>query len=188
MKHKILIALLLMITLACNFPGLPARPFDPGPTDTPAAVPADEDEEESDPEEPSVDQDVDPTETPTATATPTATSTATPTPTATPTLTPTAKAIQPGPPLTFNDPAWELVEWHPIPDSGEWEGILRLNISGGTPPYRAQIENRPIVNGLEVTTKWRLCKAMPATVRVWSADGQQAETAIYVWELGCEGE
>jgi hypothetical protein len=182
-----LIVLLLGVTLACNFPGLPSRPFDTPPTET--LTPAPEDEEETtDPESPDADEEVDPTETATATPDmPTATPTETPTPTATPTLTPTAEVvIEPGPPLTFNDPAWELVEWHPVPGTGEWEGTLRLNVTGGTPPYRSQIENKPIVSGLEVTTKWRLCKAMPATVRVWSADGQQAETAIYVWELGCK--
>ncbi|MGC9350115.1 MAG: hypothetical protein ACP5JG_18390 [Anaerolineae bacterium] len=42
------------------------------------------------------------------------------------------------------------------------------------------------MDGLEVQARWRLCKAMPATIRVWSADGQEAETAIWVWELGCE--
>ena len=224
MSRKWLIVLLLMVTLACNFPGLPTRPFDTPPTETPNVVTPDEETdletqepetvepetdepdpdesetEEADPEdtkteEPDTPKEVDPTATDTSTPEPpTATPTATPKPAAKPTLTstptptptPTAKAVEPGAPLTFNDPAWELVEWHRIPDSGEWEGTLRLSISGGTPPYRSQIENRPIVNGLEVTTKWRLCKAMPATVRVWSADGQQAETGIYVWELGCD--
>jgi hypothetical protein len=78
------------------------------------------------------------------------------------------------------------VEWHPVPDSGEWEGTLRLNVQGGTPPYRAQLEDHEIVQGLDVPARWRRCKAMPATVRVWSADGQMAEAKIWVWEIGCE--
>ena len=178
MTRTWLIALLLLITLACNFPGLPARPFDPAPSSDEGEAP--------DEGEPGDGGTLEPTATGTATPTPQATQTETPTPTVTPTLTPTVKAIEPGPPLVFGDPAWELVEWHPVPGTGEWEGTLRLNISGGSPPYRAQIEDNPLINGLEVTTRWRLCKAMPATVRVWSADGQQAETGIYVWELGCE--
>jgi hypothetical protein len=185
MIRRWLIALLLIITLACNFPGLPSRPFDPGPTETPSSPSSDE-EDVSDPDTSNDDEDTEPTATETATPTPRATATETPTPSVTPTLTPTVRVIEPGPPLVFNDPSWELVEWQPVPGTGEWEGTLRLNVSGGTPPYRAQIEDKPIVSGLEVTTRWRLCKAMPATVRVWSADDQQAETQIYVWELGCE--
>jgi hypothetical protein len=43
-----------------------------------------------------------------------------------------------------------------------------------------------MVQGLELPARWRRCKAMPATVRVWSADGQSAEAKIWVWEIGCE--
>jgi hypothetical protein len=94
--------------------------------------------------------------------------------------------VEPGPPLAFEDPAWELVEWHPLAETGEWEGTLRLHVTGGRAPYQSQLEVGDIVSGLEVPARWRLCRAMPATVRVWSADGQTAHTQIYVWEIGCE--
>jgi hypothetical protein len=122
------------------------------------------------------------------TTTPTLTTTLTPTATAT--LTDTSDIIAttapPGPPLSFNDPAWEFIEWHHIPDTNDYEGTIRYHILGGTPSYRSQLEDGDIVEGLEVTFRWQLCKPMPATAHVWSADGQTASTRIWVWEVGCE--
>ncbi len=149
------------------------------PTSTPKATATDSVPSEGDP----VASDTPtPTLTPTATETPTVTPTATKgaTETSTPTNTP-----KPGPPLSFEDPSWELGEWHKIADTGEWEGTIRALITGGTPPYRSQLENGDIVNGLDMPVRWRLCKPMPATIRVISADGQDIHTAIWVWELGC---
>ena len=77
------------------------------------------------------------------------------------------------------------MEWHRIPETDDWEGTLRIHVTGGTAPYRSQLENQEIVDGLEVQARWRLCKAMPATIRVWSADEQVVDTGIWVWELGC---
>ncbi|MDF1513116.1 MAG: hypothetical protein P1S60_04835 [Anaerolineae bacterium] len=121
-----------------------------------------------------------PTETPTVKPTTTVKATATSTPTSTPTNTPKV-----GPPLSFEEPAWELVEWHSLGDTGEWEGVLRARITGGTPPYRSQFENQDIVNGLDMPVRWRLCKPMPATIRVISADGQDIHKAVWVYEVGC---
>ena len=136
--------------------------------------------------------DDNPTATHTATNTPTLTPTATETPTVKPTITVKATATSTptntpkvGPPLVFEDPAWELVEWHSIGSTGEWEGVLRAQISGGTPPYRSQLENQDIVNGLDIPVRWRLCKPMPATIRVMSADGQEIHKAVWVYEVGC---
>lgn len=128
------------------------------------------------------------TNTPTVTPTPTATEkpatapTATKKPTATSTVTPKP---QPGPPMSFLEPAWELVEWHKLGDTGEWEGTLRARITGGTPPYRSRFENNDFVTGLDMPVRWRLCKPMPATIRVVSADGQDIHTGIWVFEVGC---
>ena len=128
------------------------------------------------------------TNTPTQTLTPTATEkpitapTATKKPTATSTATPKP---QPGPPMSFLDPAWELVEWHKLGDTGEWEGTLRARITGGSPPYRSRFENNDFVNGLDMPVRWRLCKPMPATIRVQSGDGQDIHIGIWVYEVGC---
>jgi hypothetical protein len=138
----------------------------------------------------------DPVASDTPTPTPTLTPTATETPTATPTLTPTAtkgatatstptNTPKPGPPLSFEDPSWELVEWHKLGDTGEYEGTIRARVTGGTPPYRSQLENGDIVRGLDMPVLWRLCKPMPATIRVLSTDGQDIHMAIWVYEVGC---
>ena len=198
MRYKrTLVALLALLALACNFPGFPisvTQAPSGGETQPPAqeATPSSEGGTATMPPE-ATTPDAEATETApaisaseTPTATPRPTDTPSPTP-APPTETPTATPPKPGPPLVFLDPAWEWVEWHKIPDTGDWEGTLRLRIQGGVPPYRSQIEDKPIEDGLEVHTRWRLCKAMPASVRVWSADGQFAETKIWVWEVGCEG-
>ena len=141
------------------------------PTSTPTDTPSPEDEPTA-------------THTPTSTPslTPTIAPTATKKPTATSTPTNTPKV---GPPMTFQEPAWELVEWHQIEGTGEWEGTIRARITGGTPPYRTRLETNEIVTGLDMPVRWRLCKPMPATIRVFSADGQEIHTAIWVYELGC---
>jgi hypothetical protein len=186
----VVIAGLMLLLLTCNFPR-------PGATDAPTSTP-----------EPNVTVIVaTPTEAPTssplATPTPpdrtsplaTPTLAVTPSPTATATLTPTAApsgltatpTLAPrGDPLGFADPAWTLQEWHHVEGTGEWEGTIKMNVVGGVPPYRSQLENNPIVEGTEVPARWRLCKVMPATVRVWSADGQTAKTSIWIGELGCK--
>jgi len=192
MRKWLIILCTLALALACNFPGFPAM----GPTlpDAETTPPDVVPEDTGDEDNPDGGQDK-PDPPPLETATPegesdslTSTSTATPTATTTPTptSTPTPEPIVPGPPLAFKDPAWELVEWHKIEGTGEWEGTIRIHVSGGTAPYRCQLENKEIVSGLEVPARWRLCKAMPATIRVWSADEQHVQTAIWVGELGCQ--
>ncbi len=125
------------------------------------------------------------TTTPSVTLTPTGTLTLTPKPTSKgPTATPTFAPL--GPPLGFGNPAWELVSWHEIAGANDWEGVIRIHAIGGVPPYRYQVEDKPISDSLDVVMRWRLCKPMPGTIRVWSADGQEAHTSIWVWELGCK--
>jgi len=179
--------LLVATSLACYFPGF-------GDTSTPTATSESGDQtEESETATPSETATLDPeesatvdaAETPTPTLTPTVTLTPTATAALTPTVTATAAPVRPGPPLTFLDPPWEFVEWHEDPGTNEWVGTLRARVSGGTPPYRAQLEDQAIVAGLEVPARWRMCKPMPATIRVWSADGQAVHKAIWVYEVGC---
>ncbi len=202
-----IIVILAILTLACNFPGWPAPST--APTSTPqvyvtvlVATPTPEAEEEKStatstprprPTRPTLSTPATVTTTLTltaiaeATATATASATLTLTPTATPdgpTPTPTLAPL--GPPLGFADPAWELLEWHKVPDEGDWEGTIRVHVVGGVPPYRFQIEDKPITTSQDLAVRWRLCSPMPATVRVWSADGQEANTPIWVWELGCD--
>ena len=198
MRRWLIVLCSLTLVLACNFPGFPG--VNPALPPTETATPEDlrgETEDATDPQDdgPGIKSTPAPLETPTpetsaGTATPTMTPTltATATATATPTTTPTPQPIVPGPPLSFGDPAWELVEWHQIPETNDWEGTLRIRVTGGTAPYRSQLENQEIVGGLEVQARWRLCTAMPATIRVWSADEQVVDTGIWVWELGCSGD
>jgi len=183
MRAWIVVALSVLV-LACNFPGWATPVSDVYPTAesqiTESAVTS-----TSAPTATNVPTALSARATLTATLTPTATATLTPTatpagPTATPTLAPQ------GPPLSFDDPSWELVEWHEVADANEWEGIIRVHVIGGVPPYRFQIEDKPVSDSADLIARWRLCKAMPATIRVWSADGQEASTVIWVWELGCK--
>lgn len=154
------------------------------PTNTPKATSTDAAPDVADPTATHT-----PTLTPTATNTPTITPTATKgasatqsmTPTATPTNTPKV-----GAPMSFEDPSWELVEWHRLGDTGEWEGTLRARVTGGTPPYRSQFEDNDIVDGLDIPVRWRLCKPMPATIRVLSADGQDIHIGVWVYAVGCQ--
>lgn len=178
-------ALLVLLTLACNFPGFPegwhplrsteatATPEIPGTEATPQ--PGENPEATPEP----LETPGSPRTSPSPTPSPTVTATPTPTPTETP------EEISPGPPMAFLDPAWELVTWQQIPDTGDWQGTLRVRVTGGTAPYRAQLENQTIVSGLDVPARWRMCAAMPATIRVWSADGQFLQTTIWVPGVGC---
>ncbi len=164
-----MVLLLLVLSLACNAPGFGPEPVStPLPAEVATAIP----ETEPPPE-------IAPTETPLP-------RTRIVPPERTPPAKATHTAVPTGAPLTFGEPAWELVEWHEVPDTGDWEGTIKVNVVGGTPPYRYQLEDHPIREEPELTARWRLCKAMPATIRVWSADGQHVSTPIWVWELGCQ--
>ena len=181
----IAIGIWLLIVLACNFPGFSG----PAPTQTPivyvTVLVATPTPSEAAPTSTSAIEAI-----PTDALTATATITTTLTPTATATLTDTpiiaTATVPPGPPLSFDDPSWEFVEWHPVPDTSDYEGTIRYHVIGGTPPYRSQLEDGPIFEELEVTFRWRLCEPMPATARVWSADGQTASTGVWIWPVGCE--
>lgn len=189
MRRWLIILGSLTLALACNFPGFPELNPDLAPTETsPTTDLPGEIEDTSEPQD--NDQGTKPTPRPLETPTPaglpdTPAPTTTQTPTATPDASPTPEPVVPGPPLSFKDPAWELVEWHQIPETDDWEGIISIHVTGGTAPYSSQLENQEIVEGLEVQARWRICKAMPATIRVWSADEQYVDTGIWVWELGC---
>ncbi|MBN2003440.1 MAG: hypothetical protein JXA21_08800 [Anaerolineae bacterium] len=190
-KGLVWVITFILLMLACNMPGISGS----GSTPTPViyvtvliATPSSENATTST-SLPELTVTLTPgfnaTTTPSVTLTPTATHTITPTPTSKgPTATPTFAPL--GPPLGFGDPAWELVEWHEIADTNEWEGIIRIHAVGGVPPYRYQIEDRPASESSDVAMRWRLCKPMPGTIRVRSADGQEAHTSIWVWELGCK--
>lgn len=186
MQRSIIMVLLVLLTLACNFPGFPDTLPPPASSATPdAEVPADttpasEAQTTPAPFETLTEPSEQPSPTPSLTATATITATSD--------VTPTPGTVQPGPPLAFQEPAWELVEWHQIPGTSDWEGTIRIHITGGRPPYRSQLEDQEIVDGLDVHARWRLCADMPATLRVWSADGQYAQTTIWVPAVGCPSE
>lgn len=193
-KSALWIIASMLLMFACNMPGIAGSGT--GETPTPAVyvtvlVATPTPDAEADATSPSL------TTTPNTTGTPnvTATLSATLTPTGTLTVTPTATATGPtatptlapmGDPLGFGDPPWELMKWHELTGTDNWEGIIRVHAVGGVPPYRYQIEDKPVSESLDLLVQWRLCKPMPATVRIWSADGQVAHTSIWVWELGCK--
>lgn len=181
-----IVVLLLLLTLACNFPGFADTLPPPESSATPSAVaqPGATQTLESQATPAPFETPMEPGAQPSPTQSPTATATMTPTPGATS----SPDAVQPGPPLTFQNPAYELVEWHEIPGTNDWEGTIRIRIDGGRPPYRSQLEDGEIVEGLDVPARWRLCADMPATIRVWSADGQYAQTPIWVSGVGCPSE
>lgn len=183
MKARWAIALgvagLVATILACNAPtetpGAATAPATSLPTKVaPSATPT--------PAQPTV------TATPAAAATepPTATATATepvPTATAPPTATPTQPAE--GEPLEIVDPGFVLVDWQPLPDSGEWEGHLRVVFQGGVAPYTFALEGNEPQDENYLYVRWRACRGAPLTVRVWSADGQEAHRAIWLESPYC---
>jgi hypothetical protein len=135
-----------------------------------------------------------PTETavPTVTPSPTEESLtgATPTPreaaeTATPTVTPTEPVGAET--LEISDPGFEIVDWEPLPDGGEWEGHLRIVFSGGAPPYQFALEANEPQDENHLYIRWRRCSNAPLTVRVLSSDGQEASKQIWVVSPYCPG-
>lgn len=187
MKARWAIALgvagLVASILACN-----------APTETPGAATA---SATSLPTKEEVGPGATPTPTsaqPTATATPAATATEPPTTAATatkpvPTATapPTATPTQPaeGEPLEIVDPGFVLVDWQSLPDSGEWEGHLRVVFQGGVPPHTFALEGNEPQDENHLYVRWRACRGAPLTVRVWSADGQEAHRAIWLESPYC---
>jgi len=109
------------------------------------------------------------------------------TPAETPSPTPTVTPTQPAEvePLEIGNPGFEIVDWSPLPGTGEWEGHLRITFSGGVPPYQFALEgNEPQDENL-LTLRWRNCKSAPLTVRVLSGDGQEARKQIWIESPYC---
>ncbi len=105
----------------------------------------------------------------------------------TPSPTPTPTATQPAEvePLEIGSPGFDMVDWSPLPGTGEWEGQLRITFSGGVPPYQFALEgNQPQDENL-LTLRWRNCKNAPLTVRVLSGDGQEARKQIWIESPYC---
>jgi hypothetical protein len=165
---------LVASNLACNAP----EPTPAALTDVPTISPF---EETASPATLQAPPTATSTPAPTVT-TPSPTPTPTPTPTATATATPTATPTQPSPgaPLVISQPGYELVDWQDLPDTGEWEGHLRVVFSGGRPPYTFALENNPPQDENYLYIRWRKCKNVPLTVRVWSGDGQKAHKGIWL--------
>jgi len=188
-RHLVYLALIALVAsvLACNAPTPTATdPQAPFPTATPHPLPT------LPPQ-----KTVPPSETP-AEATPTsespeATETATakaPPPTATqpsPTSTPTSTPTQPSPggPLVILDPGFEIADWNPLDETGEWEGHLRAIFTGGVPPYTFALENQDQQSENYLYIRWRKCLDAPLTIRVWSADGQETHKGIWVVSPYC---
>jgi hypothetical protein len=173
--------------LACNAPtetpSVTASPRQatapPAATSVPASLPP-------------ATESVAPTETPSPTkdplsgATPTAPeATETGTPTVTPTVTPTEPVR--AEPLQITNPGFEIVDWEPLPDDGEWEGHLRIVFTGGAPPYQFALEGSEPQDENYLYVRWRKCRNAPLTVRVLSNDGQEASKQIWVVSPYCSG-
>jgi hypothetical protein len=165
---------LVASNLACNAP----EPTSAVLTDAPTSSPM---QETTSPETTQAPPQATATLAPVA-ITPSSTPTRTPTPTATTTATPTATPTPPpqGAPLVISQPGYELVDWQDLPETGEWEGHLRIVFSGGRPPYTFALENNPPQSENYLYIRWRKCKNVPLTVRVWSGDGQKAHQSIWL--------
>ena len=175
---------ILASILACNAPTeTPAAP-----TEASATPPPEETVSPSSTETPSEEEATLPP--PTATkpsstpvlTTPTATIASTVTP-LTPTVVPTQ--LSQGEPLMILDPGFTFVDHQIIPDSSEWEGHLRVQFTGGVPPYTFALESGEPQSENYLYIRWRQCRNAPLTVHVWSADGQEAHKQIWVESPHC---
>jgi hypothetical protein len=164
--------------LACNAPT--PTPEAPASVETPHPLPTVTPEETATPS-PTATPIGAKTVTPLLSTTPTAT--ATPTVEAGPTNTPTRPPL--GEPLEIGDPGYEMVYWQQVPDSGEWEGYIRVIFSGGVEPYTFALEHGEEQDENRLYIRWRKCHNAPLTVSVWSADGQEAHKAIWVVSPWC---
>jgi len=171
---------LAISVLACNAP----KPT-PSPTVTSQAAPSTPQQKET--------STVEPTQTSTVTKSPEATEeaiTATvtaeatnPSSTATPTVTSTPPET--GEPLVISSPGFEIADWQPLSETGEWEGHLRAIFTGGVAPYTFALENNTPQEENLLYIRWRKCRSAPLTIRVWSADGQEAHKGIWVVSPYC---
>jgi hypothetical protein len=89
--------------------------------------------------------------------------------------------------LEIGSPGFEIVDWRLLPDTGEWEGHLRVVFSGGVPPYRFALEANEPQEENSLYVRWRMCKNAPLSVRVLSGDGQEASKPIWVVSPYCPG-
>jgi len=186
------LAALVITALACNAPtptpsGPQAvqpsltpylAPTEPSGTDETRAASPDESETKT---EPSKTPELVPgkeTVLPRATDTP-----STPSPTVPPTATSTPLPF--AEPLVITGQGYEITDWQALPDSGEWEGHLRVTFTGGVPPYTFALEDKEPQGGNSLYIRWRKCVAAPLTVHVWSADGQEAHKSIWVVSPWC---
>jgi outer membrane biosynthesis protein TonB len=152
----------------------------PPPTDTPSEATSTSEPPQITEETPTSEPPA-PTETPpspTATPTPSA-KTATPTPTTMPTQPP------PGETLIILDPGFEIADWQALPETGEWEGHLRILFTGGVPPYTSSMQDREPQSENYHYIRWAKCRPAVWRANVWSADGQYAHKDVYIEAPWC---
>jgi hypothetical protein len=89
--------------------------------------------------------------------------------------------------LQITNPGFEIVDWEPLPDDGEWEGHLRIVFTGGAPPYQFALEGSEPQDENYLYVRWRKCRNAPLTVRILSNDGQEASKQIWVVSPYCSG-
>ena len=87
--------------------------------------------------------------------------------------------------MVIVDPGFEIVDWEPLPETGEWQGHLRATFTGGVPPYAFALEHGPKQSENYLYIRWRRCRNAPLTISVWSGDGQEAHKAIWVVSPWC---
>ena len=192
-KNRLIwMAILGLVTsvLACNFPGQGTpTPLVPPPAMTPLVPATSLPQETASPS---------PAELPQETTPPSPAETLPPTPTQwfPPTNTPTSPAVTPAPtvtptqsspgePLEISNPGFEITDWQALPDTGEWEGHLRIIFTGGMEPYTFALESNPPQSKNSLYIRWRKCHNAPLTVHVWSGDGQEAHKGIWVESPWC---
>ncbi len=80
----------------------------------------------------------------------------------------TGRSVRLMPPYVF------IIDRRRVSGKGEWEGHLGILYRGGCTPYRYAInEGHPEYTN-RLYFRWEVCRPMPLTVHVWSADGTEA--------------
>jgi hypothetical protein len=71
-----------------------------------------------------------------------------------------------------------FIERQRLPDSTEWEGYLGIFYVGGSPPFRFAVNDDPPQDQNYLYFRWPLCRPLPLTLRVWSADRSEAVVEV----------
>jgi hypothetical protein len=82
--------------------------------------------------------------------------------------------LTPGGPVRLVSPyVWFYVRER-LQDTVEWEGYLGILYEGGSEPFLFAVNDNPPQDQNYLYVRWTICRALPLTLHVWSADGSEA--------------